>query len=91
MAQKMFYLNAIEYKNRLRDALVGLGEGELITNPDLPKDNRTEFFYFSRWKTSMLYGGKNTLTIVGYNEVSIRRTKSKLEKISGVKLTEVKG
>ena len=90
MAQKMFYIDSLEYKNKVRKAILDFRIGINLTVPDAHKNNQLEVFYFGGFRTTLLYGGKNSILIAG-GPRSIEETRSRLETISNTKLTEVAG
>lgn len=88
MAQKIFYINALEYQSKLRGAILEFRIGEKLMVPDIHKDSRLEAFYFGGFRTTLLYSGRNSILIAG-GPRSIEETKSRLETISKTKLVEV--
>ena len=69
--------------------MVDEGLAERVTNPEVINGN-VEFYHLKGLGASLLYSGKGLATIAGNSEDSIKRAKSKLEKISGARLAETK-
>ena len=90
MAQKMFYIDSLEYEKKVRKAILDFRMGVNLTVPDAHKNNQVEVFYFGGFRTTLLYSGRNSILIAG-GPCSIDKTKSRLEAISKTKLVEVVG
>ena len=88
MVQEIFGLDFLEYRNKLRKSILDSGIGELVVNPNL-NGSEIEAYCFPKLKTTLFYWGSGVVTILGYNDIDLRHTKSRLEQLSGVKLTEI--
>jgi hypothetical protein len=84
MTIQNFYLDRLDYKKKLKSAIFQLGaEGMEVSG--FPT---ADIFYIKRTGVTIVYDSKKGIIIAAKNRGEVRKAQSKLEKISGVKLTE---
>jgi len=86
MTSAYYYLTKADYHNRLDKALRELGNE--ITIPKLSSAYGVTVFHISLTNAVVIYDGDKNVEIEANDRRRIRRTHSKLEQISGIKLTE---
>ena len=87
MAKQTFFVDPLDYRNKVRPAILRMG-GELL-NVHSGGTRKIEVYNIGRkWKTTAFYDGYKALTL-GSTIVSVRKVRSRLEKLSETKLTEI--
>lgn len=84
MTIRNFYVDTMDYKNKVRGAILKFGVEDIKISGSLTAD----VFYIKRTGVTIVYDSKKGMIIAAKNREEVRKAKSKLEKISGVKLTE---
>ncbi len=87
MTLRRYYLERIEYLGKLEKVIQKIsGHGNIIQS----SRSDEQAYFINDTEALFFYNGKNTITLGARNNEKIEKTKSKLEKISGVRLIPIK-
>lgn len=86
MTIKNFYVDRMDYKKRLKSAILQFGAQGI----ELSGFPTVDIYYVKKTGITIVYDSKTGIIMAAKNAREIRETQSKLEKLSEVKLTEIR-